>query len=223
MRTGSDAHVECMVVFMQETGGRWRLFGMEDGCRAFRAGSQRRRQQAGLPGTVRRRSGKGNRNKIRRCYFFSLRKLLKRRQRNQQQNQQKQLKEVDYAVCSKTQWSNIHSPVFTRGMKKKIDEVNEKIANPESPVDDRVDALYGFVADVLGEENVAKALGTTDPDEMDLNELNILYIRITREYDRPVREANKPELDADTRKALAEIGSLAKNAESIQRVMAMKK
>ena len=108
-------------------------------------------------------------------------------------------------------------------MKKKIDEVNEKIANPESPVDDRVDALYGFVADVLGEENVAKALGTTDPDEMDLNELNILYIRITREYDRPVREANKPELDADTRKALAEIGSLAKNAESIQRVMAMKK
>ena len=30
-------------------------------------------------------------------------------------------------------------PVFTRGMKKKIDEVNEKIANPESPVDDRVD------------------------------------------------------------------------------------
>lgn len=114
-------------------------------------------------------------------------------------------------------------PVFTRGMKKKIDEVNEKIANPESPVDDRVDALYGFVADVLGEENVAKALGTTDPDEIDLNELNILYIRITREYDRPVREANKPELDADTRKALAEIGSLAKNAESIQRVMAMKK
>ena len=96
-------------------------------------------------------------------------------------------------------------PVFTRGMKKKIDEVNEKIANPESPVDDRVDALYGFVADVLGEENVAKALGTTDPDEMDLNELNILYIRITREYDRPVREANKPELDAETRKALAEI------------------
>ena len=87
-------------------------------------------------------------------------------------------------------------PVFTRGMKKKIDEVNEKIANPESPVDDRVDSLYGFVADVLGEENVAKALGTTDPDEM---------------------------LDADTRKALAEIGSLAKNAESIQRVMEMKK
>ena len=114
-------------------------------------------------------------------------------------------------------------PVFTRGMKKKIDEVNEKITNPESPVDDRVDALYGFVADVLGEENVAKALGTTDPDKMDLNELNILYIRITREYDRPVREANKPELDADTRKALAEIGSLAKNAESIQRVMAMQK
>ena len=108
-------------------------------------------------------------------------------------------------------------PVFTRGMKKKIDEVNERITNPESPVD----ALYGFVADVLGEENAAKALGTTDPDEMDLNELNILYIRITREYDRPVREANKPELDADTRKALAEIGSLAKNAESIQRVMAM--
>ena len=89
-------------------------------------------------------------------------------------------------------------------------------------MDDRVDALYGFVVDVLGEENVAKALGTTDPDEMDLNELNILYIRITREYDRPVREANK-ELDADTRKALAEVSALAKNAESIQRVMAMKK
>ena len=44
-------------------------------------------------------------------------------------------------------------PTFTRGMKKKIDEVNERIANPENPVDDRVDALYGFVTDTLGEEN----------------------------------------------------------------------
>lgn len=114
-------------------------------------------------------------------------------------------------------------PTFTLGMKKKIDEVNERIANPENPVDDRVDALYGFVTDTLGEENVAKALGSTDLDEIDLNDLNVLYIRITHEYDRPVREANKPELDADTRKALAEISALAKNAESIQRVVAMQK
>lgn len=109
-------------------------------------------------------------------------------------------------------------PVFTRGIKKKIDETNEKLSNVEISIDDRIDSMYEFLKEAVGEENLNKALGSDDLDEIDLNDLNILYLKITKEYDKPLTDFNKPEIDAETKKLFQEVNSLAKNMESVSRM-----
>lgn len=109
-------------------------------------------------------------------------------------------------------------PVFTRGIKKKIDAVNEKLSNVEILIDDRIDSMYEFLKETVGEENLNKALGSDDLDEIDLNDLNILYLKITKEYDKPLTDFSKPEIDAETKKLFQEVNSLAKNMESVSRM-----
>lgn len=109
-------------------------------------------------------------------------------------------------------------PVFTRGIKKKIDETNEKLSNVEISIDDRIDSMYEFLKEAVGEENLNKALGSDDLDEIDLNDLNILYLKITKEYDKPLTDFNKPVIDAEAKKLFQEVNSLAKNMESVSRM-----
>lgn len=109
-------------------------------------------------------------------------------------------------------------PVFTRGIKKKIDAVNEKLSNVEILIDDRIDSMYEFLKETVGEENLNKALGSEDLDEIDLNDLNILYLKITKEYDKPLTDFSKPEIDVETKKLFQEVNSLAKNMESVSRM-----
>lgn len=107
-------------------------------------------------------------------------------------------------------------PVFTRKIKRSVDEVNDQIMNEDLPLDTRVDALHEFLREIIGDENLEKALGSADLDEVDLNEMNVLYLKITREYDRPVVEFKRPEIDPTARKALAELDRAAKNVTAIQ-------
>lgn len=109
-------------------------------------------------------------------------------------------------------------PVFTRGIKKKIDAVNEKLSNVEILIDDRIDSMYEFLKETVGEENLDKALDSDDLDEIDLNDLNILYLKITKEYDKPLTDFRKPEIDVETKKLFQEVNSLAKNMESVSRM-----
>lgn len=114
-------------------------------------------------------------------------------------------------------------PTFTRSIKKRIDEMNAKLADADVSLDDRVDALHEFLTDTVGEEALTKMLGSADMDEVDLNDMNILYLKIAREYDRPVEDFNRPEFDANTKKILQEITGAAKSVESIQRVTGKKR
>lgn len=102
-------------------------------------------------------------------------------------------------------------PVFTKKIKREIDETNEQLSNAEVPLDDRVDAMYGFLKGIIGEESLSKALGNDDLDEIDLNDVSILYLKVTKEYDRPVTEFNRPVLDAETKKMLKEVADAAKS------------
>lgn len=114
---------------------------------------------------------------------------------------------------------NCTLPVFTRGVKKKIDEVNKKISDTEIPLDSRIDSMYEFLKETVGEGNLNKALGSDDLEEIDLNDLNILYLEITKEYDKPLMDFNRPEIDSDSKKVLQEINNLAKNMESVSRMI----
>ncbi len=114
-------------------------------------------------------------------------------------------------------------PAFTRNIKKKVDEVNTRLSNTDIALDDRVNSLHEFLTDTVGEETLTKVLGSADMDEIDLNDMNILYLKIAKEYDRPVADYNKPEFDANTKKILQDIAGAAKSVESIQRVANMKR
>lgn len=112
-------------------------------------------------------------------------------------------------------------PTFTREVKRKMDAVNEQISNTDMPLDDRIDTMYGFLEEVIGEEALSRALGSNDLDEIDLNDVNILYLKVAKEYDRPVMEFNKPVLDADTKRMLQEVTNAAKSMNLVN--MAAKK
>lgn len=112
-------------------------------------------------------------------------------------------------------------PVFTREVKRKMDDVNEQISNKEMPLDDRINAMYGFLEETIGEEALSKVLGSNDLDDIDLNDVNILYLKVAKEYDRPVMEFNKPVLDADTKRMLQEVTNAAKSMNLVN--MAVKK
>lgn len=114
-------------------------------------------------------------------------------------------------------------PAFTRNVKKRVDGVNERLADTGIPLDDRVSSLHEFLTETVGEETLTRMLGSADMDEIDLNDMNILYLKIAKEYDRPVADYNKPELDANTKKILQDIAGAAKSVESIQRVANMKR
>lgn len=113
-------------------------------------------------------------------------------------------------------------PTYTRSVKKKIDSVNDQLSKTEIPLDARLDAEYAFLLEMVGEETLSKVLGSDDLDEIDLNDMSILYLKITKEYDRPVEEYNRPEMPAEVKKALQDIDKVAKNVTTIQS-MAMKK
>lgn len=110
-------------------------------------------------------------------------------------------------------------PVFTRQIKREMDGVNEKISDSEIPLDDRINAMYGFLEGTIGEETLSRALGSNDFDEIDLNDVNILYLKVAREYDRPVTEFNRPVLDVDTRKMLQEVTNAAKSMSLVNAAM----
>lgn len=114
-------------------------------------------------------------------------------------------------------------PAFTRNVKKRVDGVNERLADTGIPLDDCVSSLHEFLTETVGEETLTRMLGSADMDEIDLNDMNILYLKIAKEYDRPVADYNKPEFDANTKKILQDIAGAAKSVESIQRVANMKR
>ncbi len=108
-------------------------------------------------------------------------------------------------------------PAFTRAVKLKMDEVNRRISDENATVDSRIDTMYEYLTGAVGEENLARMLGSSSPDEIDLNDMYLLHIRIAKAYDKPVEDATKPELDPATKKILQEIAGAARNVDYIQR------
>lgn len=107
-------------------------------------------------------------------------------------------------------------PAFTRGVRRNIDEVNKKISDETVSLDARTEALYEFLEDSIGEESLTKMLGSNDLDDIDLNDMNILFLKITKAYDKPVTDFNKPILDADTKKILHEIAGAARSVDTFK-------
>lgn len=108
-------------------------------------------------------------------------------------------------------------PAFTRSVKRKMDEVNARISDEGATLDDRLDTMHAYLTETVGEENLARMLGSSSADEIDLNDMYLLHIKIAKAYDKPMEDFSRPELDPATKKILQDLAGAAKNVDYIQR------
>lgn len=90
----------------------------------------------------------------------------------------------------------VELPKLTLGISDKMDE-----AGAAQPNRERYRLQYEFVKEVCGEEYAAQALDGEDIDDIDLVELNVVYVGIVNAYAAPAAKA-RAEGIAEQMKAL---------------------
>ena len=78
---------------------------------------------------------------------------------------------------------------------------------------------FEFVKAVIGDEAVKDILGTNRLDEIDLNQMVMLYNEIVTAYDKEIREAERERvLELISNSELDKIGELAKTVEVMSKI-----
>lgn len=95
-----------------------------------------------------------------------------------------------------TKGNAVELPKLTLGISDRMDEVGAARSNRE-----RYRLQYEFVKEVCGEEYAARALDGEDIDDIDLVELNVVYVGIVNAYAAPAAKA-RAEGIAEQMKAL---------------------
>lgn len=79
----------------------------------------------------------------------------------------------------------IELPKYTISVMEKIEQV-ERNTNSSASAKTKLQGLYNFVCDLVGKDNVENAIGKFD--EADPNDINIAYLSIVREYNKPLSD-----------------------------------
>lgn len=79
---------------------------------------------------------------------------------------------------------NIDLPNYTLEISRKIESLNK--VDEEESIEVKLQAMYSFIDDILGTEKTVKVLG--EYEKCDPNLINILFLSIIDEYDRPRKE-----------------------------------
>ena len=79
---------------------------------------------------------------------------------------------------------SIDLPNYTLEISRKIESLNK--VDEEESIEVKLQAMYSFIDDILGTEKTVKVLG--EYEECDPNLINILFLSIIDEYDRPRKE-----------------------------------
>lgn len=108
-------------------------------------------------------------------------------------------------------------PKLTLAIRENMDALNKKIANTNIALSERIKAQHDFIVGTIGAEATKEILGTDNINEMDVNELCILYIDICKAYDKPFNEAKKTEINPADRELVLE---LLKNSGNIKNMAA---
>lgn len=111
-----------------------------------------------------------------------------------------------------TRGNAVELPKLTLGISDKMDEVGAAQSNRE-----RYRLQYEFVKDVCGEEYAAQALDGEDIDDIDLVELNVVYVGIVNAYAAPAAKAQAEGI-AEQMKALKPVVGAA---DAVGRMAAM--
>ena len=94
---------------------------------------------------------------------------------------------TNYSITWEATGETIHLPDYTVDIAEKIESVM-LYADTKARFRDKIKKMYDFLANLLGKEKVVEQFGkfeTCDP-----NDINLLFLRITDTYNRPVADYN---------------------------------
>ena len=94
---------------------------------------------------------------------------------------------TDYNITWEATGETIHLPDYTVDIAEKIESVM-LYADTKARFRDKIKKMYDFLDKLLGKEKVVEHFGkfeTCDP-----NDINLLFLRITDTYNRPVADYN---------------------------------
>ena len=94
---------------------------------------------------------------------------------------------TNYSITWEATGETIHLPDYTVDIAEKIESVM-LYADTKARFRDKIKKMYDFLANLLGKETVVEQFGkfeTCDP-----NDINLLFLRITDTYNRPVADYN---------------------------------
>ena len=94
---------------------------------------------------------------------------------------------TNYSITWEATGETIHLPDYTVDIAEKIESVM-LYADTKARFRDKIKKMYDFLTNLLGKETVVEQFGkfeTCDP-----NDINLLFLRITDAYNRPVADYN---------------------------------
>ena len=98
---------------------------------------------------------------------------------------------TNYSITLEATGETIHLPDYTVDIAEKIESVM-LYADTKARFRDKIKKMYDFLANLLGKETVVEQFGkfeTCDP-----NDINLLFLKITDAYNRPVSDYNEDKI-----------------------------
>lgn len=83
-------------------------------------------------------------------------------------------------------------PKYSMNIAKKLENADNVNASQQS-FERKTKAVYDTISDIIGKDKVKEIIGTFA--EVDPNAVYILYMRIVREYNRPIDDFNRENLE----------------------------
>lgn len=77
-------------------------------------------------------------------------------------------------------------PKYTISVMEKIEQVEKKSNSSSASMKSKLQGLYNFLCDLIGTDDVENAIGKFE--DSDPNEINIAYLSVIREYNRPLSD-----------------------------------
>ena len=75
-------------------------------------------------------------------------------------------------------------PQYTISVMEKIEQVEKNTNSASGTTKSKLQGLYNFLVDLVGEENVENAIGKFE--DSDPNNINIAYLSVVRAYNKPL-------------------------------------
>ncbi len=97
--------------------------------------------------------------------------------------------------------SVIELPQYSMAIAKKLENA-DKVNAGQQPFEKKTRVVYDTISDIIGKDKTKEMIG--EFSDVDPNAVYIMYMRIVREYNRPIDDFNKEKLEQKLEDSKAE-------------------